>query len=333
MDDYGTIKALYPFDVEMEPLAQSLRDNGVSDSQIALVTPLPLSERASARIGSMPFYAFTFVAGLLGIGIGVFFAGGTAALYPLMTGGKPIISVPIVGIISYETMMLSAIVVTFIIMIVSIKRSHRAAVQRDTRIDDGYIMVVVSLPPDPACAVQIRELLQRADPVEIHMLNPLSPESSAPNARAVAVALVGLCWFAVFAGCSRDMQEQPSYQPQEAPRLHSPSGSVPRDSRSVIQVTGAPAQIDEGARLFRINCVHCHGAQATGEGPVAPYLKEKPSNLLDRDVQELSVEALYDTVTNGLAIDGRDVMPPFKGELSAGERRSVAAYVKSLSQS
>jgi len=107
---------------------------------------------------------------------------------------------------------------------------------------------------------------------------------------------------------------------------------VPRDSRSAIQVAGTPAQIDEGARLFRINCVHCHGAQATGEGPVAPYLKEKPTNLHNPEVQQLSEEALYDTVTNGLAVDGRDVMPPFKGEMSAEERRSVAMYIKSLSQ-
>ena len=50
------------------------------------------------------------------------------------------------------------------------------------------------------------------------------------------------------------------------------------------------------------------------------------------DVQRLSEDAIYDTVTYGLAVEGKDVMPPFKGELSAGERRSLATYVKSLSQ-
>jgi mono/diheme cytochrome c family protein len=89
---------------------------------------------------------------------------------------------------------------------------------------------------------------------------------------------------------------------------------------------------DAGARLFRINCAHCHGRDGTGNGPVVAYLKEKPADLLDPDVQSLSKEALYDTVTYGLAFEGRDVMPPFKGEMSTEERHSVVAYVKSLSQ-
>jgi mono/diheme cytochrome c family protein len=95
-----------------------------------------------------------------------------------------------------------------------------------------------------------------------------------------------------------------------------------------------PAQqaVVEGARLFHINCAHCHGRDGTGNGPVAAYLKESPADLLAPDVQALSEDALYDTVTYGLEVEGRDVMPPFKGEMSAEERRAVVQYVKSLSQ-
>jgi cytochrome c553 len=336
MDDRDNLTALFQQDVKLDSLMQSLREAGIADEQVSIMTPLPLSEQASARVSAMPLYLVTMIAGLVGIAVGVFFAGGTAAMYPLMTGGKPIVAVPIVAIISYETMMLLAIVMTFVTMIVGIKRAHRHIAERAPGIDDGAIMLVVSLPIDQARVSQIRDLLQQAGAVEIR-----SPEQAGSDSRTserkgrVATAIVGLaalCLFTPFAGCSRDMQEQPSYQPQESPRLHSPVGSVPRDSRSVIQNTGSPAALDEGARLFRINCSHCHGMDGMGHSPVVPFLKEKPANLLNPEIQELSEEALYDTVTYGLAIEGKDVMPPFTGELSSGERRSVARYVKALSQ-
>ena len=336
MDDRDNLTALFQQDVKPESLMQSLRESGIADEEVSIMTPLPLSERASARVGAMPLYLVTIIAGLVGIGVGVFFAGGTAALYPLMTGGKPIVAVPVVAIIAYETMMLLAIVTTFVTMIVGIRRAHRHIAERDPRIDDGYRMLVVSLPIDPDRVSQVRDLLQRAGAVEIRSSEQ---EASAcwtsvgeGGAATGIVGLTALCVLTSFAGCSRDMQEQPSYQPQEAPRLHSPVGSVPRDSRSITPNAVPPAAQDEGARLFLINCSHCHGIDGMGTSPVVPFLKEKPTNLHNPDVQRLSEDAIYDTVTYGLAVEGKDVMPPFKGELSAGERRSVAGYVKSLSQ-
>lgn len=336
MDDRDNLTALFQQDVKLESLLQSLREAGMADEEVSIMTPLPLSERASARVGAMPLYLVTIIVGLVGIGVGVFFAGGTAAMYPLMTGGKPIVAVPVVAIIAYETMMLLAIVTTFVMMIVGIRRAHRHIAERDPRIDDGYRMLVVSLPTDPARVSQVQDLLQRAGAVEIRSSEQgASARWTSVRAGDAATGIVGLtalCVLTSFAGCSRDMQEQPSYQSQESPRLHSPVGSVPRDSRAVMAAKPENERVSSGARLFQINCAHCHGAQATGEGPVAPYLREKPTSLHNPDVQRLSEDAIYDTVTYGLAVEGKDVMPPFKGELSAGERRSVASYVKSLSQ-
>jgi len=318
------VTALYPHDVEIGPLLQSLRDSGVSDAKVAIMTPLPLSERASARIGSAPLYLITMIAGLIGIGVGIFFAGGTAAMYPLMTGGKPIVAAPVVGIISYETMMLLAIVMTFVATIVTIRRAHRAVYERDARIDDGYIMAVVSVPADMVRVTLVHALLQRAGPLEIHCSSRTAPEETGRqgSGQAITVALAVMC---LVAGCSRDMQDQPSYHPQEAPRLHSPVGSMPRESRSVFMASADHVSIIEGAKLFHINCSHCHGAAGKGDGPAAVYLKEKPADLHKPEVQKLLDSALYEIVTNG-----KDMMPPFKGELSAQERRSIVAYVKSL---
>ncbi len=321
MDEQQELTALYPCQVEMEPLMQSLREAGVSDDQISLMTPLPLSGRGSVRLGIVPLYVVTIIAGFVGVGIGVFFAGGTAIMYPLMTGGKPIVGAPIVGIISYETMMLSAIVVTFLTSILTIKLAHRTISERDSRVDDGYVMVAVRVPSDNRTPL-IRGLLQRAGAVEVRLSDRTSSEGTEGNQRgnAVAVTLAALC---LLNGCSRDMQEQPSYGPQEAPRLHSPLGAVPRDSRAIATVS-VDASIS-GADLFRINCAHCHGSAGRGDGPAAAYLKEKPVDLHKPEVQRLSDSALYEVLTRG-----KDVMPSFRGELSANERRSIVVYVKSL---
>jgi mono/diheme cytochrome c family protein len=121
--------------------------------------------------------------------------------------------------------------------------------------------------------------------------------------------------------CSQDMQEQASYQPEEAPRLHSPDGSVPRIGR---QRNGAAAAID-GARLFAINCAHCHGKAAEGDGRVAPYLREQPKNLHAPAIHRMTEEALFAIVTNG-----KDAMPAFNLLLTPAERHAVVRHVKSL---
>ena len=44
---------------------------------------------------------------------------------------------------------------------------------------------------------------------------------------------------------------------------------------ATVEMPGAP----EGARLFADNCVACHGASATGDGPLAGDLRPKPADL------------------------------------------------------
>ena len=127
--------------------------------------------------------------------------------------------------------------------------------------------------------------------------------------------------------CSKDMQEQPSFAPQEAPRKHSPTGSVPRESRAVelSKLKTSEEIIELGASLFAINCAHCHGRTGNGDGSVADYLKERPANLHGA-AQKKAPSEVYEIVTIG-----RDAMPSFQGELSTHERWAVAYFVKSFS--
>ncbi len=317
-----------------ESLIDGLRNAGVREDAVEVLSPLPLHEAALLRPAGVPLHLIAIIAGLLGIGLGVMVAAGTALLYPIVTGGKPIVAPPVVGIIAFEMMMLVAIVTTFATMLIRVRSESRNDAERDPRIDDGLIEVVLSLSQDSARLEAVQALLQQAGALDIQYrhLTSSAPHGAEREGQATAAVVVAVCLVCGMQACSRDMQEQPSYQPQEAPRLHAPVGSVPRDSRSRLTSSPGHDVSDEGARLFRINCSHCHGRDGTGHGPVIAYLKEQPADLHDPSVQALSDAALYDTVTYGLAVDGRDVMPPFQGELSAEERHSVVAYVKSLSQ-
>jgi mono/diheme cytochrome c family protein len=130
-----------------------------------------------------------------------------------------------------------------------------------------------------------------------------------------------------FSSCSQDMQEQPSYGAQEAPRRHSPADSVPIRSRTILLAppVNSPELQQQGSKVFAVNCAQCHGAQGAGNGPVAAKLVELPTNLHAPEVRKHPVLKLYQVIT-----DGQESMPGFKGELSAEERWAVAYFIKSF---
>ncbi|MGC3974496.1 MAG: DUF3341 domain-containing protein [Nitrospira sp.] len=318
--------ALFPPDADLDTLHLSLTEAGISRDQIALLTPVPLTSSSASDANNQPLwpYVITMAAGLVGIAVGVFFAAGTALLYPLMTGGKPIVAAPIVGIISYETMMLLAIVVTFITMIVRIRRARHTSVDREARIDDGKIALSVSL-VEGNQEQRVKTLLETAGAEDVRLVSHPPPiRQGIQQAHVTAVWLL-LC--INLPGCSPDMQEQPSYRSQEAPRLHSPPGSIPRDSRAILsrEALTVGLDVDRAAELYRINCLPCHGESGEGTGLVAPYLNELPANLRAPKVRALSKTELYRIITNG-----KDMMPSFQGELSATERMILASFVQAM---
>lgn len=330
LHDELDLHALFEPDVDVMNVRRQVAEAGVPEDSIHVLSPLPLSDAASDRIAGIPLYIVTLLAGLLGIGVGLFFAAGTAVMYPLMTGGKPIVAPPIVGIVSYETMMLVAIVTTFLTMIVKVRATNSEIRFRDARIDEGRIAVAVRVPMFGTVAGAVREVLEQAGAIDVQAsVIAEGEEALARRIRPAASVLLAVGLAGAIGGCSRDMQDQTSYQPQEAPRVHSPEGSIPRSSRRVLRArpTSGGAPEERGAILFRINCVHCHGVQGDGDGPVAPYLKELPANLKNDEVRAMSDEQIYSVLT-----EGKDMMPSFKGELSADERLDLARFVASLSR-
>jgi hypothetical protein len=152
--------ALYAPSTALEPILEKLSEQGLRDEAVNVLTTVPWRAETIARWGSVPLFLITILAGLIGIGIGLFFAAGTAALYPLKTGGKPIIAWPVVGIISYETMMLLAVVVTFVVLLIRLIHLSKILHVYDARIDDGYVGVVVHVESSDPRRTRVEEVLR-----------------------------------------------------------------------------------------------------------------------------------------------------------------------------
>jgi mono/diheme cytochrome c family protein len=82
-----------------------------------------------------------------------------------------------------------------------------------------------------------------------------------------------------------------------------------------------PDAVQSGARLFRENCVQCHGAP--GVPPVVQGLKPAPPNLLAAGRRNDPAEVFL-KVTNGIA---GTAMPAFGNILSDESRRRLAAFL------
>ncbi len=90
----------------------------------------------------------------------------------------------------------------------------------------------------------------------------------------------------------------------------------------VALAASSPAKADDGATLFKSNCVVCHGADGTGT-PTGKSLKAP--DLHSEAVQKLTDKQISDQIENG-----KNNMPPFKGTLSADQIKLLVAYVRTF---
>ena len=76
--------------------------------------------------------------------IGLVLTSGTQLAYPLVTGGKPVLSIPPMAIIMYEGTMLGAIIFTVIGVIIESRLPRLFMGAYDERITEGYIGVAIT---------------------------------------------------------------------------------------------------------------------------------------------------------------------------------------------
>jgi mono/diheme cytochrome c family protein len=129
------------------------------------------------------------------------------------------------------------------------------------------------------------------------------------------------------------MEIQPAFQPMYSP-LPVPSSSIPIEGAVYLPDLGAPANpvqadqasIARGNELYHIDCAQCHGPLGQGNGPVANYLQNRPSDLSGLAVQSLTDGGLFMTISIG--VEGK--MPALNENLTVRERWDVVNYLRTL---
>ncbi len=119
---------------------------GYPEERVTSLSAVPFHDGVLVRSGyRRRFHYWTLGGGALGALSGFLLAAGTAWLYPLQTGDKPIIAIFPVGIITYELMMLLAIVGTLLGMFWEMGLPDIDRHAYDPEIADGLIGILVSV--------------------------------------------------------------------------------------------------------------------------------------------------------------------------------------------
>ena len=144
----------------------ALKAAGVPQTDYDFLTDTPYPEGAfGERHGSHRLYIFPFVGALIGLTTGIMLTSMTQLAYPLVQGGKPILSLPPMAVVTYESTMLTAIVFTIIGIIFESRLPSLKQGLYDTRITEGYIGVLVNV--DEGQLTQTQTLLTQAGAIDV----------------------------------------------------------------------------------------------------------------------------------------------------------------------
>jgi hypothetical protein len=148
----------------------ALKAAGVPETDFDFLTDAPYPEGAfGEREEKHRLYIFPFVGAILGLASGIMITSLTQVAYPLVTGGKPILSLPPMAIISYEGTMLGAILFTVLGIIWESRLPRFKLGLYDTRITEGYIGVLVKA--DEGQHNRLEGVLNQAGAVEVKREN------------------------------------------------------------------------------------------------------------------------------------------------------------------
>ena len=135
---------------EATRVVRAMIGRDVRPGDIEVISSEPVAEIEELLAGRSRLPGFVLLGAAAGILAGFFLASGTASLYPINTGGMPIISPLPVGIVTYESMMLGAILCCFGTLLFEAKllrKRPRIEGEMAERIADGDILVVDLSPP------------------------------------------------------------------------------------------------------------------------------------------------------------------------------------------
>ena len=127
---------------------ECLLREGFVEAQITSLTSIPYPDGVLVKTNQRTWFRwFTLGCGIVGAGVGFLLAAGTAWLYPVQTGDKPIIAFYPTGIVTYELTMLFFMVGTIVGMFLEMKLPDFAQRPYDAAITEGCIGISLSIHP------------------------------------------------------------------------------------------------------------------------------------------------------------------------------------------
>ena len=143
------IYGLYSDPESAQHAVEELRRQGVSDGSITVITSQPYEEyEFSHRYKETWIFWIAAGGGVLGLLIGLTLAYLTETLWPIVTGGMPIVAWWPNIIIMFETTMLGAILATVVSLLVTTELPSTQSRVYDADVSQGKIMVAVEGPSD-----------------------------------------------------------------------------------------------------------------------------------------------------------------------------------------
>ncbi len=126
-----------------------LKSAGIPDTDYDFLTDAPypigsLGERDEPH----RLYLYPFIGALLGLSSGIMITAMTQVAYPLVTGGKPVLSLPPMAIVCYEGTMLGAILFTVIGIVFESRLPKFDLGLYDDRITQGFLGLRVNAEPE-----------------------------------------------------------------------------------------------------------------------------------------------------------------------------------------
>ena len=143
------VYGLYPDPDSAERAVELLRGANVDDRSIVVLSSEPFDEYEFGRRDHetiMPWLAA--LGGLVGGASAFAFVAFTQKVYPLPTGGMPIVSLWPNGIITYEFTMFGAILTTLVTLIITARSPRDSARLFDPEVSNGKILIGVVNPAE-----------------------------------------------------------------------------------------------------------------------------------------------------------------------------------------
>ena len=136
--------ALYKTAESAAQATEALDGAGVTNEEWDILTDAPYPEGAfGEKDPEHKLYVFPFMGACIGFTLAMIETIGTQTAYPLVTGGKPIFSMPAMTIIAYELTMLGAIIATVLGILFESRIPNPFAGIYDERITEGYIGITI----------------------------------------------------------------------------------------------------------------------------------------------------------------------------------------------